>query len=82
VRLERRFERRLRECRGFEVVGAGRKGTVDGIRVGSGSTVAGLIVRFGRDLVLIRKKDVKRIDPGRYLVYVAEHLSRQPAGLG
>jgi hypothetical protein len=57
-------------------MGTGRSGVVDAIRLGGGHAVAGLLVRFGRDLVLIRAKDVERIDLNRNLVFVAEHLGR------
>jgi hypothetical protein len=74
---ERNFDYWLRRCRGFDVVGTGRKGAVESIR-GSNGDVDGLIVRFGPDLVLIRKQHVERIDPQRQLIFLPEHLGARP----
>ena len=59
------------------MVGTGRKGIVESIRTSNGG-VEGLIVRFGPDLVLIRKRHIERIDPNRCLVFLPEYLGSQP----
>ncbi len=64
----------LRRCDGFVVLGAARSGNVEQIRLGT-DEVYGLIVRFGREVVLIRAADVATIDPERRLVRLTEHTN-------
>jgi hypothetical protein len=61
----------LRHCHGFHVVGAGRNGSVEDVRL-DGDEVTGLLVRFGRAVVRIRPVDVDTIDPQRRVVFLDE----------